>query len=150
MRGPFERLRRDGCLALALALAWSAPAAAQAGDKRAWDAYFANAAGAGYSVVSWIGTSNKLDRTAYIHNLTTRAMQVVQWEVFDCFNVTEAVCRVHVPGPAVPAGATVALFTLVQSTRRAPGKYQYRFRVRYTDVDSATASRQEFGYASEP
>ena len=76
----------------------------------------------------WEASSNGPgEQSVYLKNNSTRPIQIVSYEVYDCTNIRGSTCKVHTPGPRIDPGKTKILVTIDQLHGNAPWSYKYRF-----------------------
>ena len=76
----------------------------------------------------WEASSNGPgEQSVYLKNNSTRPIQIVSYEVYDCTNIRGSTCKVHTPGPRIDPGKTKILVTIDQLHINAPWSYKYRF-----------------------
>lgn len=78
--------------------------------------------------------------TVFLHNTSTnRTIMVTSWEVYDCYNIRGAVCRVHDKAISLKPQDTIRLIELFPAVVGKEFSYNYRFKAAW--FDSTAASR---------
>ena len=81
----------------------------------------------------WEASSNGPgEQSVYLKNNSTRPIQIVSYEVYDCTNIRGSTCKVHTPGPRIDPGKTKILVTIDQLHGNAPWSYKYRFEADFS------------------
>ncbi len=95
------------------------------------------AAEAGVYLLHWVQKVNSSEHTIHFKNTAQFAIQVVDWEVYECINIREKDCGPHTAGPLIQPGQSIRLATVRQRERRSAYSFLYRFHVTWqVPIDS--------------
>ncbi len=80
----------------------------------------------------WVETTHGVsEQSVMLRNNSTREIQVLSYEVFECANISSRTCKVHRPGPVVPPGKTIRLVTIVPRRLEDQSSFRFRFEAGY-------------------
>jgi hypothetical protein len=94
---------------------------------------------AGVYLLHWVQKVNSSEHSIYFKNTAQFAIQVVDWEVYDCVNIRDKDCGPHTNGPLIQPAQSIRLATVRQRERRSAYSYLYRFHVTWeVPLDSSS------------
>ena len=84
------------------------------------------------SLTHWVETTHGVsEQSVMLRNNSQRPIQILSFEVHECVNIPNRVCKAKNPGPVVPPGKIIRLVTVSPRMAEEAWSFNYRFEAGY-------------------